>query len=452
MKLRNRLALLMITFMLVAVLIVTAFMIFSFSESFKLFLSYTEDQRIQKIATDISEQVIIDGKISDKKSWDSRLKIYSEDSKINITIMDNDSKIVAGYKGLKYNPHRDIKTESYILVNENRENIGSLLITHDLNNPAYEELKKEFQANTLGSLPLLFPIFLIAAFFLAGKFSARLTRPIEDLSSKIQSLSHGVYDDIEVNSDLAEIKTLAGSFSYLSATLKDQEEVRKAYGQDISHDLRTPLTNISLQLEAMEDGVVPIDSEALKVIRNNCDQLTDIVKRLRESYDLTSMEVSSMMHEVNISQFTEKILDAFEPGIKEKKLVLVRAIDPMIFMDTDERLYSEMLNNLLSNALKAVDVGGRIRVALNQNKKYIMLSVTDNGIGIKKEDQKHIFDRFYRVDSSRNKALGGSGLGLAITKNIVKQLGGEISLSSKVGRGTVFRIYFKSPAHEKLNV
>ncbi len=443
MKLRNKLALLMIIFMLVAVLIVTAFMIFSFSESFKLFLTYAEDQRIQKIATDISEQVIIDGKISDRKSWDNRLKIYSEDSNINISIMDNNSKIVAGYRGLKYNPHRDIKTESYILVNENHENIGSLLITHDLNNPAYEELKKEFQASTLSSLPLLFPAFLLAAFFLAGKFSARLTRPIEDLSSKIQALSRGVYDDIEVDSDLAEIKALTGSFSYLAASLKDQEEVRKAYGQDISHDLRTPLTNISLQLEAMEDGIVPMNSESIKVLRNNCDQLTDIVKRLRESYDLTSTEMATLMHRVNLSDFTEKILDAFEPGVKDKDVSLVRAIDPRIFMNTDERLFSEMLNNLLSNALKAVDSGGRIRVALNQNKKHIMLSVTDNGIGIKKEDQKHIFDRFYRVDSSRNKALGGSGLGLAITKNIVHQLGGDIKLSSKPGRGTVFRIYFK---------
>lgn len=444
MKLKNKLAILMILFMLVTNLLVTGFIIFSFSENFGIFLSYMEDQRIQKIASDIGEQVIIDGEFANYKIWNNRLKVYAEDSNINITIMDRNSQIVAAYRGLKNNPKRKIKTESYILLNDNKENVGNLIITHDLNNPAYERLKSEFKSDTITSIPIILPILLIAAFFLANRFSARLTKPIEDLSKSVQALSRGNYEDIEIKSSIPEIKTLSTNFSYLAASLKEQEEIRKAYGQDISHDLRTPLTNISLQLEAMEDGILPTDSSSLKVIKSNCDQLLSIVKRLRESYEDSSNSASSIMTLTNLSDLTNEVLNAFEPSVKNKQVELIRAIDPMIMLETDQRLYSEMLNNLLSNALKAVDEKGIIRVGLSKNKTKVLLSVTDNGVGIKKEYQKHIFDRFYRVDSSRNKALGGSGLGLAITKTIVNQLGGDIRLSSRPGRGTRFYINFNT--------
>lgn len=227
---------------------------------------------------------------------------------------------------------------------------------------------------------------------------------------------------------------------YLASSLRQQENARRSYAQDISHELRTPLTNMQLHVEAMKDGIIPSDEKNWEQIEANIAQLTLLVERLKNTFREASLVAAEEIRFIDCSALTERVVDSFEPRIAQKNGVFVRAIDPAISLQTDERLYSQILSNLLSNAIKAINPEGQIRVALNSDRKYVVLTVTDNGIGIPSKDLAHLFDRFYRVDSSRNRSAGGQGLGLAITRNIVQQLGGHIEVTSKVGKGTTFRV------------
>ena len=175
----------------------------------------------------------------------------------------------------------------------------------------------------------------------------------------------------------------------------------------------------------------------------NIDQLTLLVERLKKTFHDASLIASEDIQDVDVSALIARILDGFEPLIAQRHGQFERAISPDLHLDTDSRLFSQVLSNLLSNAIKAIEPEGTVRVALAREGKNLILIVADNGVGIDPQALPHIFDRFYRVDSSRNRKVGGQGLGLAITKSIVQQLGGRIEVASRVGKGTTFRVLFQ---------
>lgn len=443
MKLRTRLAIQVLLFMMVGVMVIAGFLVYSFTDSFDRLLVHVEEERIQRVVGDISDIVRQEGFSFREDSWREKLTAYARNSNINISILDDSSRIQVSYEGLVEHDDQDLRVARYLLVDNEQNQIGTLLVTHDLNNPIYEKLQNRFLTGALSSLALLILAYTVGAYLLTSRFSRRITEPVEILSHQTSQLARADYDLDPVHSKVPEIQNLSSNLNYLASTLKNQEESRLNYAQDIAHELRTPLTNLSLEFEALEDGVVNWNEEVLKGLQANVNQLSAIVVGLKESFDDASSENRPAFESTNLTNLTNQILDSFERSIKKKSGLLVRVIDPMVKIDTDRRLYRQILANLLSNAIKAIDQGGRIRVSLNQAKNTVYLTVTDNGVGISKADQGHLFERFYRVDSSRNKKMGGSGLGLSITQNFVHQLGGRIEVTSRPGRGTSFRVIFE---------
>lgn len=440
MKLRTRLSLSIIIIVFITMAVIAYGMQRAYSDSFFNYLENEEETRLKRIVNDIGTIARTESLDLTKDGANEQLQLYARDANINITVMDTESTILANYRGLVENAEADIQVDQYQLVDSHGEKRGTMLVTYDRSSPALRNALHDFQRRSLNSTMLGIVVFGLIAIVFSYFFSKQITEPIESLRSAADRIRQNEFDITLDDSPFDELQSLNANMQYLASSLRQQEDARRSYAQDISHELRTPLTNMQLHVEAMKDGIIPSDKKNWEQIEANITQLTLLVERLKNTFREASLVAAEEIRFIDCSALTERVIDSFEPRIVQKNGAFVRAIDPAISLQTDERLFSQILSNLLSNAIKAIEEGGQIRVALNADRKYVVLTVTDNGVGIAQNNLAHLFDRFYRVDSSRNRAAGGQGLGLSITRNIVQQLGGHIEVTSKVGKGTTFRV------------
>lgn len=443
MKLRTRIMLVFTSVILITILIMTAFGIKLIGSIFGNYLMEAQNTRLQQIVSDVS-LIIRENQL---EITNVELMLYSKSEEVNMEIKDTDGQLVASYTSLE-DPNKDtVKTSTYTLVNEQMEKIGSLDITYDVESAFLNDAVQEFQEQATFAVLAIILVNLVLSVAISYYISKRLTEPILRLSESTTKLREKDYAiDAEATS-VPEISELSENLHFLAKTLEAQEQIRKEYAQDISHELRTPITNLQLQLEAIQDGIKEADEKTVATLLKNTDQLKSIVERLRDSFDESSLMADPTLENANLSDELLATLDAFEANLNKRDIVLVRAIEENINFWTDVRLFNQLTTNLLSNAMKAVEgkEEALIRVSLTRARSFITLTITDNGIGIAPDDLSRIFERFYRVDNARTSGQGGKGLGLAITKNIVDVLGGEISVTSKLAVGTTFKVVF--PVH-----
>lgn len=436
MKLQNKLLLQMLSLVLVTIGVVCLLLVSVFHSVFQRFLLSQQENRLEQITTSIGTMM----RSEDITVSSEQLAIYANHENINITIMDSKSTIIASYQGLEKHSDSQLETRHYKLSNGKQELVGQMIIAYDSNDPDMAKLSEEFSQKVLSSMLLGVGLVSGVAALISFAMARSITDPIRNLSDATNRIREKDYELAWKASDIREIQNLSENLRYLASSLKEQEGLRKNYAQDISHELRTPLTNLSLHLEALEDGMIPMDEQAIHTLQAGVKQLQSITVRLKESFEEGNLLGDYRGSHLDFSQLMNQILDAFEPALEKKQAQLIRVISPSINLFSDSRFLSQLMNNLLSNALKAVDKEGWIRVNLQAEKTAVVFSVADSGVGIPAEKLPHIFDRFYRVDSSRNRKTGGQGLGLAISKAIVQRLSGEISVSSKEGHGTTFTV------------
>ncbi len=443
MKLRTRIMLVFTSVILITILIMTAFGIKLIGSIFENYLMEAQNTRLQQIVSDVS-LIIRENQL---EITNVELMLYSKSEEVNMEIKDTDGQLVASYTSLE-DPNKDtVKTSTYTLVNEQMEKIGSLDITYDVESAFLNDAVQEFQEQATFAVLAIILVNLVLSVAISYYISKRLTEPILRLSESTTKLREKDYAiDVEATS-VPEISELSENLHFLAKTLEAQEQIRKEYAQDISHELRTPITNLQLQLEAIQDGIKEADEKTVATLLKNTNQLKSIVERLRDSFDESSLMADPTLENANLSDELLSTLDAFEANLNKRDIVLVRAIEENINFWTDVRLFNQLTTNLLSNAMKAVEgkEEALIRVSLTRARSFITLTITDNGVGIAPDDLSRIFERFYRVDNARTSGQGGKGLGLAITKNIVDVLGGEISVTSKLAVGTTFKVVF--PVH-----
>jgi two-component system, OmpR family, sensor histidine kinase VicK len=224
----------------------------------------------------------------------------------------------------------------------------------------------------------------------------------------------------------------------------DQE--RREFVANVSHELRTPLTTMRSYLEALADGAwqdPEIAPKFLEVTQTETERMIRLVNDLLQLSKLDSKDYKLSKEWINFVEFFHRIIDRFEMT-KEQHVTFVRSIpDEDIFVEMDPDKITQVLDNIISNALKYSPEGGKITFSLKTRDEKIEVSVSDEGVGIPKESLSKIFERFYRVDKARSRKLGGTGLGLAIAKEMVVAHGGEIWAKSKEGKGTT--VYFTLP-------
>jgi len=233
-----------------------------------------------------------------------------------------------------------------------------------------------------------------------------------------------------------EIGKLAVSFNRMAETLESQEKLRKRLLAGAAHEMRTPLAIISGELEGMIDGLLPTTAQGLQSMHDEAARLTSILNGLD---DLTRAEAGALClqrESFALQPFLSAIAGRFERLFAEKNAVLLLdcPADLALFADPDR--VSQIVINLVTNALRAISAGGRVTIAAIRQEDTVCLEVTDNGTGIAEEDVPHIFERFYKG------AAGGLGLGLAIVKELVAAHGAGITVASRPGEGSVFSITF----------
>ncbi|WP_088104584.1 cell wall metabolism sensor histidine kinase WalK [Halalkalibacter urbisdiaboli] len=282
------------------------------------------------------------------------------------------------------------------------------------------------------------------------------TTTIDDLYEQTDSMILDFSSDVNeflLEANFTIIQEEDGPINGLIAVLHDvteQEKIetdRREFVANVSHELRTPLTTMKSYLEALEDGAIRDEELAprfLSVTQNETERMIRLVNDLLQLSKLDSRDYRLTFNWVDFRQFLNDVIDRFEMVAQDKNIVITRQItEHPTYVDIDRDKLTQVLDNIISNAMKYSPEGGNITVTLLHQGHNVRVSISDEGMGIPRESQSKIFDRFYRVDKARARSVGGTGLGLAIAKEMVHAHGGEIWVESEDGQGTT--IYFTLP-------
>lgn len=226
---------------------------------------------------------------------------------------------------------------------------------------------------------------------------------------------------------------------------KKLEEMQKEFVANVSHELRTPLTTIKTYAETLYEGVEDIEMQKrfLQVINHEGDRMTALVQDLLELSKLDNAQVKFAMNTLNLEQILADSVDKYRIHAQKKHQSMIYhppMEDCRIIGDANR--VEQVIKNIISNAVKYSPDEALIEVAVDRKGKYQVISVSDTGFGISVDDQRRIFERFFRVDKARSRQMGGTGLGLAIAKEIMEYHGGKIEVKSELGKGSTFELYF----------
>ena len=303
------------------------------------------------------------------------------------------------------------------------------------------DFKLEINKNIVISVIVTALAAIVISIIISKQFSA----PIKSVSDISVELSNGNYSaNSNIKSNIVELSNLTESINTLGAKLKKEDELRRRLVSDISHEIRTPLNVLQNNLEAMIDGIFPVDENRLNYLNNEVIRFGKLLDNLSTLNDFEDEKVKLNMKVISLDEIILSVYSEFYIELKSKN------IDFMLDVEKNEEFkvmgdynkLKEVFINIISNAIKFTDINGKIWVSLYKDKGKILAKIKDNGIGIKEEDLPNIFERLYRGDKSRHK-LEGNGIGLTIVKRILLLHSANISVSSEEGKGAEFILSFK---------
>ena len=279
---------------------------------------------------------------------------------------------------------------------------------------------------------------------------------LRDLITQVPELMIDSQDDngeyLSLRVRFALVRRESGFISGLVAVLHDtteqekEERERRLFVSNVSHELRTPLTSVKSYLEALDEGALsePVAPDFIKVSLDETNRMMRMVTDLLHLSRIDNATSHLDVELINFTAFITFILNRFDQirgQDEEKKYELVRDYPiTSVWIEIDTDKMTQVIDNILNNAIKYSPDGGKITVTMKTTDDQMILSISDQGLGIPKQDLPRIFDRFYRVDRARSRAQGGTGLGLSIAKEIIKQHKGFIWAKSEYGKGSTFTI------------
>ena len=324
------------------------------------------------------------------------------------------------------------------------EEPGSFYIISDVN-----RLMPQTKTSLIQAIDSVVIVFLITGLLLIIWLYAGILKPINKLRQATRRVKEGDLDFRLEKTGEDEIGDLSADFEEMRAHLKTEIDTRIQYEEDlrtlignISHDLKTPLTTIKGYAEGMMDGVADTPEKQekyLRTIRNKAEDMTRMVEELALYTRIDCKSYPYHFEKVRLKEFFSDCIEEDEPELEQKNIKI--SLSDMLTEDDEVYADREQLKritmNIIGNAVKYLSKdSGEITITLMDEMSYIRTEISDTGVGIPKKDLPHIFERFYRGDTSRNTGKGGSGLGLAIVKQIVEDHGGTISARSAEGEGT----------------
>lgn len=285
-------------------------------------------------------------------------------------------------------------------------------------------------------------IFAIAISFFITSY---ITKRVKSMIAATKAIAQGNYEErlpIESGDELGD---LTRSLNSMAHSLEKNRYLQQQLITNVSHELATPLTSIGGYLEALTDEVIKEKGrkETYALMREEVDRLKNMLEEVRTLSLIEQPRFQVDRADSHVNELTQKILKSIKPQFDEKEVHLELKTDlkkDLFYLDKDR--YTQILLNLLNNALKYSPKNKAVVVTLTENKGDLQVEVKDKGPGISPKDLPFIFERFYRADKSRNRKTGGLGVGLAIVKELVQAHGGKIEVESTPGEGCCFRLSF----------
>lgn len=324
-------------------------------------------------------------------------------------------------------------------LDQNQEKVGSLVISYY--GPYF---LSESDFNFLDSLNLILAVigFLALLWSLAagGVLAQRISRPVIKTAHITKQIAEGNYKiRFEGKSRTRELDELVSAVNHMAASLDTQEELRKRLTNDVAHELRTPLAAVASHLEMMLEGVWEPTPKRLQGCYEEIGRITAMISDLERLSKVESENLVLEKTDVDLLEIARTVAGNFEPECVKKNISL-SVEGTASYVNADRDRLNQAISNLVSNAVKYTLENGQIVIAVEDTPANGIVTVSDNGIGIPKDELPLIFERFYRTDKSRSRTTGVSGIGLAIVRSIVHAHGGMVKAQSNDGRGSRFTV------------
>jgi signal transduction histidine kinase len=282
----------------------------------------------------------------------------------------------------------------------------------------------------------------VVAIVVAMMLGARLARPLREISRAARGIAEGDYGARIPREGPEEIVSLADSFNQMAAALEEQERMRREFITNAAHELRTPLTNLQGYLEALRDGVIEPDRATFESLLEEAERLV----RLSASLDtLAAGDAGTAGHvtDLDLAATIRTAVELARPSLAAASLAIEVDVPDRLAVRGDPDQLAQVIGNLLQNAVRYTPAGGSVTVRAERRPADVLVTVANTGEGIPAEDLPHVFERFYRVEKSRDRARGGAGVGLSIVRQLVEAAGGMVGAESADG---VTRFWFSVPA------
>ena len=286
-------------------------------------------------------------------------------------------------------------------------------------------------------------LMLVLGTWLTWLMAGRALKPLEELTDTIEDIGgHNLARRVEIQDRQDEIGQLALSFNRMMDKVSASFERQKRFSASAAHELKTPLATILVNLDVlnMEEQPAPGRTvQVLAVVRANTERMIRLVDDL---FRLSAEKDSGMCEDVPLKEVFREVVEELSPRMEEKQLSVSVSDMAGMKLTGNRVMLTRAMGNLVENAVKYNRQSGSVSISAEMRDEKVWIRISDTGIGISREELMHIFEPFYRVDQSRSRAVGGAGLGLALVKDIVEKHGGEISVESVAGEGTVFLLCF----------
>ncbi len=284
----------------------------------------------------------------------------------------------------------------------------------------------------------------IGSVVLAAALGRRVAAPLREMSGAARLVASGDYAVRVERRGPDEIRSLADSFNQMATQIGEQERMRREFVSNAAHELRTPLTNLQGYLEALRDGVLIADRATFVSLHEEVDRLVRLSRALDALAEGdTAVRVTEGIRDIDVREAIASAVELHSAALERRTLRVDLKLPPTLRGRADPDHLDQVLANLLQNAVRYTPHGGRVSVAAEQRSSDVLVSITNTGDGIPPEDLPHVFERFYRVDKSRDRSSGGAGIGLAIVKTLVELGGGRVGAESSPEQT---RFWFSLPA------
>lgn len=292
-----------------------------------------------------------------------------------------------------------------------------------------------------GQLVIVTILVLILSFIVAYFISKSISKPIVGMTNSAQKMAQGNYNVVfKTDTEIQEIKQLAESLDFARDTLSQTEELRREFMANVSHDLKTPLTMIKAYAEMVRDITYKDQKKResnLNTIISETDRLNSLVNDILELSKLNSDVDSMKLETFDLDNLIKEVLEFYNILNQNENYKFIYHSKKVI-VNADKRRIEQVLHNLITNAINHTGENKTISIKVTHNDGRAKIEIKDSGKGISKENLKHIWDRYYKIDRSYQRALKGTGLGLSIVKNILEKHKSNFGVKSYINRGTTF--------------